>query len=105
MPSTPGRKRRNLPKTRNAARWPTRVAKRKPLLLSGGDPQIPQADGDAPVRAYIAAMAGWKRNVGRRLDELIVRRVRALPRADDPLDEAQMTTWIRQAAALPGWVP
>ena len=44
----------------------------KPVrLLSGGNPQIPKGDGDAPVQAYIAAMPGWKRDVGRRLDELI----------------------------------
>ena len=40
----------------------------KPVLLSGGNPQIAKADGDAPVQAYIAAMPGWKRDVGRRLD-------------------------------------
>jgi len=134
---------------------------RKVALLAGGNPQIAKADGDAPVQAYIAAMPGWKRNVGRRLDALIVRTVpgvrkavkwnspfygvagqgwflnfhcftkyvkvaffcgaslRPLPpgaskhkdvrhfdiREDDQLDEAQMATWIRQAAALPGWVP
>ena len=45
----------------------------KPVkLLSGGNPQIAKADGDAPVQAYIAAMPGWKRAVGRRLDALIV---------------------------------
>ena len=51
------------------------VAKRtgaKPVLLSGGNPQIAKADGDAPVQAYIAAMPGWKRDIGRRLDDLIV---------------------------------
>ena len=47
----------------------------KPVLLSGGNPQIAKADGDAPVQAYIAAMPGWKSGVGRRLDELIVRTV------------------------------
>ena len=47
----------------------------KPKLLSGGNPQIAKADGDAPVQAYIAAMPGWKRDVGRRLDALIVRTV------------------------------
>lgn len=47
----------------------------KPKLLSGGNPQIPKADGDAPVQAYIAAMPGWKRDVGRRLDALIERKV------------------------------
>ena len=46
-----------------------------PVLLSGGNPQIAKADGDAPVQAYIAAMPGWKRDVGRRLDDLIVRTV------------------------------
>ena len=47
----------------------------KPALLAGGNPQIAKADGDAPVRAYIAAMPGWKRDIGRRLDALIVRNV------------------------------
>ena len=48
----------------------------KPVkLLSGGNPQIAKADGDAPVQAYIAAMPGWKSDVGRRLDALIVRTV------------------------------
>jgi hypothetical protein len=42
-----------------------------PTLLSGGNPQIAKAHGDAPVQAYIAAMPGWKRAVGRRLDSLI----------------------------------
>ena len=138
----------------------TRIAK-KPALLAGGNPQIAKGDGDAPVQAYIAAMPGWKRDVGRRLDALIVRTVPGVRKAvkwnspfygvedqgwflnfhcftkyvkvaffrgtsldpvppgqskhkevryldireDDSLDEAQMATWIRQAAALPGWVP
>ena len=47
----------------------------KPVLLAGGNPQIAKADGDAPVQAYIAAMPGWKRDLGRRLDVLIVRTV------------------------------
>jgi hypothetical protein len=47
----------------------------KPILLAGGNPQIARADGDTPVQAYIAAMPGWKRNVGRRLDALITRTV------------------------------
>ena len=47
----------------------------KPVLLSGGNPQIAKADGDAPVQAYIAAMPGWKSAVGRRIDDLIVRAV------------------------------
>ena len=131
------------------------------VLLSGGNPQIAKADGDAPVQAYIAAMPGWKRGLGKRLDSLIVRNVpnvrravkwnspfygiegqgwflsfrvftryvkvtffrgtslRPVPpgaskhkdvryldiREDDELDEAQVAKWIKQAAALPGWVP
>ncbi len=47
----------------------------EPVLLSGGNPQIPKGDGDAPVQAYIAAMPGWKSEVGRRLDSIIVRTV------------------------------
>ena len=133
----------------------------KPTLLAGGNPQIAKADGDTPVQAYIAAMPGWKRDVGRRLDALIVRHVpgvrkavrwnspfygvdgrgwflsvhcftnyvkvtffrgtslRPVPpgeskledvryldiRKDDTLDEQRLASWVRQAAALPGWVP
>jgi len=51
------------------------VGGKKPTLLAGGNPQIAKADGDAPVQAYIAAIPGWKRDVGRRLDALIVRTV------------------------------
>ena len=60
------------------------VAKRtlkKPALLSGGNPQIAKGYGDAPVQAYIAAMAGWKRDVGRRLDALVVRTVPGVAKA------------------------
>jgi hypothetical protein len=59
----------NLTKTTKPA------AGTKPALLAGGNPQIAKAEGDAPVQAYIAAMPGWKRDVGRRLDGLIVRTV------------------------------
>ena len=48
------------------------VAPTEVRLLSGGNPQIPKGDGDRPVQAYIAAIPGWKRDVGRRLDGLIV---------------------------------
>ena len=131
------------------------------VLLSGGNPQIAKADGDAPVQAYIAAMPGWKRGVGERLDALIVRTVPHVRKAvkwnsplygiegqgwflgihtfthyvkvafffgasleppppgpskdkntryldireNDPFDESAIADWIRQAAALPGWVP
>jgi hypothetical protein len=133
----------------------------KVTLLSGGNPQIAKAEGDAPVQAYIAAMPGWKRDLGKRLDALIVRSVPGVRKAvkwnspfygiedqgwflsfhvfaryvkvtffrgtslrpvppgaskhkdvryldiheDDELDEAQLVNWVKQAAALPGWVP
>jgi hypothetical protein len=133
----------------------------KPRLLAGGNPQIAKGEGDAPVRAYIAALPGWKSGVGRRLDALIARTVPGVRKAvkwnspfygvegkgwflsfhaytkyikvaffrgaslrpappgesrhkdvryldireDERLDEAQLAAWIRQAAALPGWVP
>ena len=53
----------------------------KPKLLSGGNPQIPKGDGDAPVQAYLAAMPGWKRDVGRYLDTLIERNVPGVRKA------------------------
>jgi hypothetical protein len=132
----------------------------KPTLLSGGNPQIAKAEGDVPVKAYIAAMSGWKRDVGKRLDAIVVRNVPELRKAvkwnspfygiegrgwflsfhvftryvkvtffrgtslrpvppgaskhkdvryvdihEDDLDEAQMATWVKQAAAMPGWNP
>jgi hypothetical protein len=58
-----------------------RGAASKPRLLSGGNPQIAKGDGDAPVRAYIAAMPGWKREVGAHLDALIARAVPGVRRA------------------------
>jgi hypothetical protein len=51
------------------------------VLLSGGNPQIAKGYGDAPVQAYIAAMPGWKSEVGRRLDALIVRTVPGVHKA------------------------
>ena len=139
---------------------PKAGAKAKPVkLLAGGNPQIAKADGDAPVQAYIAAMPGWKRDIGKRIDALIVRHVPDLRKAvkwnspfygiegrgwflgfhtfthyvkvtfflgtslrpvppggtgkdarwidihEDDLDEAQMAKWVKQASALPGWVP
>ena len=53
----------------------------EPTLLSGGNPQIPKGYGDAPVQAYIAAMPGWKRDLGRRLDALIVRTIPGVHKA------------------------
>src|ERR1044071_7268340 len=73
---------------KNATKNPVKVAKKRALksgatkshpgktnLLSGGNPQIVKGDGDVPVQAYIAAMPGWKRDIGKRLDALIVRTV------------------------------
>src|SRR5882672_9213440 len=51
------------------------------VVLSGGNPRIAKADGDAPVQAYIAGMPGWKRDIGRRLDALIVRNVPSVRKA------------------------
>jgi hypothetical protein len=136
-----------------------RAGKKGPLHLSGGNPQIAKADGNAPVQAYIAAMPGWKRAIGKRLDELIVRNVPNVRKAvkwnspmygvegqglflgfhtfthyvkvtffrgtslrpvppggtgkdarwidihENDLNEVQMATWVKQAAALPGWLP
>jgi hypothetical protein len=53
----------------------------KVVLLSGGNPQIAKGDGDAPVQAYIAAMPGWKRDIGKRLDALITRTVPGVHKA------------------------
>src|SRR5687768_3477867 len=53
----------------------------KVVLLAGGNPQIAKADGDAPVQAYISAVPGWKREVVRRLDELIIKAVPAAHKA------------------------
>jgi hypothetical protein len=64
----PAKPRKTAPKSQ-----PRKVA--KPALLSGGNPQIAKADGDAPVQTYIAAMPGWKNGVGRRLDAIITRTV------------------------------
>jgi hypothetical protein len=58
------------------------AAKRaQPARLAGGNPQIAKAEGDVPVQAYIAAMPGWKCDVGRRLDALITRTVPGLRKA------------------------
>jgi hypothetical protein len=62
-------------KTRQTASTSQSRKVAEPRLLAGGNPQIAKGDGDAPVQAYIAAMPGWKRDVGRRLDALIVRTV------------------------------
>jgi hypothetical protein len=69
----------------------------KPTLLTGGNPQIAKADGDASVQAYIAAMPGWKRDVGRRLDALIVRTVPGVRKAvkwNSPLYGVEGQGWF-----------
>jgi hypothetical protein len=92
----------------------TKVAKKaaakrvaKPTLLAGGNPQIAKADGDAPVRAYIAAMPGWKREVGRRLDALIVRTVPGVRKAvkwNSPLYGVEGQGWFLGMHCLTSYV-
>ena len=139
---------------------PVRKRKKAATIMKGGNPRIAKADGDAPVQAYIAEMPGWKRDIGKRLDALIMRAVpkarkavkwnsplygiegqgwflgihvythyvkvaffngaslKPLPpgasksadtryldiREGDALDEAQLAKWMKQAAALPGFL-
>ena len=75
-----------------SSRKPKRAAKRPagktskrsatgPALLSGGNPQIPKGDGDAPVQAYIEAIPGWKSGIARRLDALVARNVPGVRKA------------------------
>jgi hypothetical protein len=69
----------------------------KPALLAGGNPQIAKADGDAPVQAYIAAIPGWRSDVGRRLDALIVRTVPSVRKAvkwNSPLYGVEGQGWF-----------
>ena len=68
-----------------------------PKLLSGGNPQIAKGYGDAPVQAYIAAMPGWKSDVGRRLDALIARNVPGVRKAvkwNSPLYGMEDNVWF-----------
>jgi hypothetical protein len=67
------------PSRKSSARKPTDTG--QPILLSGGNPQIAKGHGDAPVQAYIAAMPGWKSDVGRRLDALIERTIPGVNKA------------------------
>jgi hypothetical protein len=59
----------------------TKSGNEGPKLLSGGNPQVPKGSGNAPVQAYIEAMPGWKRDIGRRLDSLIERTVPGVRKA------------------------
>ena len=84
--------------TENKAKPKPGASKAKPVkLLSGGNPQIAKADGDAPVQAYIAAMPGWKRDIGRWLDALIVRivpKVRKAVRWNTPFYGIEGQGWF-----------
>src|SRR5512145_203773 len=67
------------------------------VLLSGGNPQIAKADGDAPVQAYLSALPGWKRALGQRLDALIVRAVPGVRKAvkwNSPMYGMQGRGWF-----------
>lgn len=69
----------------------------EPKLLSGGNPQVPKGQGDAPVQAYIAAMPGWKSEVGRQLDTLISGAVPGVLKAvkwNSPLYGMEEKTWF-----------
>jgi hypothetical protein len=73
--------RRSKTPAKTAKKAATKRIAAKPVLLAGGNPQIAKAYGDGPVQAYIAAMPGWKRDVGRRLDALIARTVPGVRKA------------------------
>ena len=69
----------------------------KPKLLSGENPQIAKGHGDAPVRAYIAAIPGWKRDVARRVDAIVSRAVPGVRKAvkwNSPLYGVEAQTWF-----------
>lgn len=79
------------------ARTTRPAAGSEPKLLSGGNPQIAKGQGDAPVQAYIAAMPGWKRAVGERLDGLIERAVPGVQKAvkwNSPLYGVEGEGWF-----------
>ncbi len=79
----------------------------KAVLLTGGNPQIPKGYGDAPVQAYIAAMPGWKREVGRRLDALIVRTVPGVRKAvkwNSPLYGVEGEGWFLSVHCMTKYV-
>jgi len=84
-------------KAAKVAKTAVKRAATKPTLLAGGNPQIAKAEGDAPVRAYIAAMPDWKRRVARRLDALIVRTVPGVRKAvkwNSPLYGVEGQGWF-----------
>lgn len=63
------------------SKGPSGLSATQPVLLSGGNPQIAKGYGDAPVQAYIAAMPGWKRALGERLDAIVEREVQGIAKA------------------------
>lgn len=68
-----------------------------PVLLSGGNPQIPKGDGDTPVQAYLAAMPGWKAAIGRQIDDLVIAvvpDVRKAVRWNSPFYGVDGETWF-----------
>jgi hypothetical protein len=78
------------------AKKPANIPK-EPVLLSGGNPQIAKGTGDAPVQAYIAAMPGWKRDIGRRVDALVMAAVPGVQKAvkwNTPLYGTDGQTWF-----------
>lgn len=80
----------------------------EPTLLSGGNPQIPSGEGDAPVQASIAAMPGWKSGVRARPDPMPPVASKSGDtryfhiHEGDAIDDALFAGWLRQASALPG---
>ncbi|MGY3446235.1 MULTISPECIES: DUF1801 domain-containing protein [unclassified Bradyrhizobium] len=82
---------------KRAKKSATKRTTAKPRLLSGGNPQIAKGHGDAPVQAYIAAMPGWKHDVGRKLDALIARTIPGVHKAvkwNSPLYGMEGQTWF-----------
>ena len=82
---------------KTSTRPPLKAGKDGVVLLSGGNPQIPKGDGDRPVQAYIAAMPGWKHDLGRRLDALIERCVLGVRKAvkwNSPFYGVETGSWF-----------
>ena len=93
--------------TRSTPSAATPPAKTAPRLLAGGNPQIAKGEGDAPVQAYIAAMPGWKRAVGERLDALIsaaVPGVRKAVKWNSPLYAAGDDGWFLSLHCFTGYI-
>jgi hypothetical protein len=79
----------------------------KVVMLSGGNPQIAKGDGDAPVQAYIAAMPGWKSDLGRRLDAIIERAAPGVAKAvkwNSPLYGVEGQGWFLSLRCLDKYV-